>query len=35
MLKTCGDVTLRDMVSGHGEDGITVRLDDLSHFFQP
>ena len=25
----------RDMVSGHGEDGLMVGLDDLSGLFQP
>ena len=28
-------VALRDMVSGHGGDELTVGLDDLSVFFQP
>ena len=28
-------VALRDMVSGHGGDGLTVGLDDLSVFCQP
>ena len=27
-------MALRDMVSGHGDDGLTVRLDDLSGLFQ-
>ena len=29
------DVTLKDMISGHGSDGLTVGLDDLSGLFQP
>ena len=29
------DVALRDMVSGHGEDGFMAGLDDLSSLFQP
>ena len=29
------DVALRDMVSGHGGDGLTIGLDDLSGLFQP
>ena len=29
------DVALRDMVSGHGGDGLTVGLRDLSGLFQP
>ena len=28
-------VALRDMVSGHGGDGLVVGLDDLSAFSQP
>ena len=28
-------VALRDVVSGHGGDGLTVALDDLSGLFQP
>jgi len=28
------DVTLRDMVSGHGSDGLMVGLDYLSGLFQ-
>jgi len=31
----CGDVALRDMVSGHGGDGLMAGLDDLSGLFQP
>mgnify|MGYP001855598920 CR=1 FL=1 len=30
VFKNCGDVALRDMVSGHGGDGWMVGLDDLS-----
>jgi len=29
------DMALRDMVSGHGQDGMEVRLDELSGLFQP
>jgi len=29
------DVALRDVVSGHGGDGLMVGLDDLSGLFQP
>ena len=29
------DVALRVMVSGHGGDGLAVRLDDLRVLFQP
>ena len=29
------DVALRDVVSGHGGDGLAVGLDDLSGLFQP
>jgi len=28
-------VALRDMVSGHGGDGLTVGLDDLTGLFRP
>ena len=28
------DVTLRDIVNGHGGDGLMVGLDDLRSFFQ-
>ncbi len=35
VLKKHGDVALRDMVSGHRGDGLTVGLDDLSGLFQP
>lgn len=34
MFKRCVDVALRDMVSGHGDDGLMVGLADLSGFFQ-
>ena len=30
LFKNCGDVVLRDMVSGHGEDGSVVGLDELN-----
>jgi len=29
------DVALREMVSGHGGDGLTAGLDDLRGLFQP
>ena len=29
------DVALRDVVSGHGGDGLMVELKDLSSLFQP
>jgi len=35
VFKNCGDVVLRDVVSGHGGDGLMVKLDDLSGLFQP
>ena len=35
VFKKCGDVTLRDMVNGHGGDGSVVGLDDLRGLFQP
>jgi len=35
VFNECVDVPLRDMVSGHGGDGLMVRLDDLSGLFQP
>ena len=34
VLKKCGDVALRDVVSGHGGNVLMVGPDDLSgHFF--
>ena len=33
VFKKCGDVALRDMISGHGRDGVTFGLDDLRGFF--
>jgi len=35
MFKKHGDVALRNMVSGHGGDGLMVGLDDISGLFQP
>ena len=35
VFKKCGDVALRDVVSGHGGDGSVVGPDDLSSLFQP
>jgi len=34
-VKKYGDVALRDMVSGCGEDRLMVELDDLCGLFQP
>jgi len=34
VFKRCVDVALRNMVSGHGGDGLMVRLHDLSGLFQ-
>lgn len=34
-FEKCGDVALRDMVSGHGGDGLVVGLDGLSGPSQP
>ena len=34
VLKNHRDVALRDMVSGHGGDGLVVGDDDLGHLFQ-
>ena len=33
-FKSCGDVALKDMVSGHTGGRWTVRLDDLRSLFQ-
>ena len=35
VLGNLGDVALRAVVSGHGEGGLTVGLDDLRGLFQP
>ena len=35
VFKKCVDVALRDMVSGHGDDRLMIRLDDLRDLFQP
>ena len=35
VFKKCADVALRDVVSGHGGDGLMVELDDLRYLFQP
>ena len=35
VFKNRVDVALRDMVSGHGEGGLVVVLDDLSDLFLP
>ena len=34
VFRNCVDVALRDVVSGHGGDGLVVRLDELSGLFQ-
>ena len=34
MFKNCGDVALRDVLSGHGGGGLVVGLDDSSGLFQ-
>ena len=34
VFKKCGDVALRDVVSGHGGGGSAAGLDDLSGLFQ-
>ena len=34
VFKNHVDVALRDVVSGHGGDGLVVGLDDLSGLFQ-
>ena len=35
LFKKCVDVALRDVVIGHGGDGLMVGVDDLSGVFQP
>ena len=35
VFKNHVDVALRDMVSGHGGDGLTVGLEDHGDLFQP
>ena len=35
MSKKCVDVALISLVSGHGGDGLTVRLGELGGLFQP
>ena len=35
VFKNCVDVALKDMVSGHGRDGLMVGLGELSGLFQP
>lgn len=35
VFQDCGDVTLRNMASGHGGSGFAVGLNDLSGLFQP
>ena len=34
VFRNCVDVALRDVVSGHGEGGLMVRLDGLRGLFQ-
>ena len=33
VFKNCEDVTLRDVVSGHGGDGQTIILDDFRDLY--
>jgi len=33
VFKNCGDMALRDVVGGHGGDGVMVGLDDLRGLF--
>jgi len=35
VIKNIVDLALRNTVSGHGEEGLTVGLDDLRGLFQP
>ena len=35
VFRSCGDVTLRDVVSRHGGNGLMVGLGDLSGLFKP
>ena len=35
VFKSCEDVALRDVVSGHGGDELVVGLGDFSGLFQP
>jgi len=35
VLKNCGDVALRDTISGNCGDGLMVGLDDLRGLLQP
>ena len=35
MFKKCVDVALRNMVSGHGGDGLIVGVDNISGLFLP
>ena len=35
VFKNCVDVALRDVVSGHGGDGLMVGLGDLRDLLQP
>ena len=34
VFKNCVDMAVRDVVSGHGGDGVMVGLNDLSGIFQ-
>ena len=34
-FRSCGDVALRDVVSGHGGGGMMIGLHDLSGLLQP
>jgi len=35
VFKKHGVVPMKDMVSGHGRDGLMVGIDDLNGLFQP
>jgi len=35
VFRRCGVVALRDVISGHGGDGLTVGFNDLQGLFQP
>ena len=35
VFKKCADLALKDVVSGHGGDGLTDRMGDINGLFQP
>ena len=35
VFKKCADLALKDVVSGHGGDGLTDRIGDINGLFQP